>query len=161
TAVLGPTERDLVRAKIMAFNAEISTAIADTEQRRGVQIAPVDTLPFFDQLTQQGAARTGGRGPDVTTGCPGGIFSLPPSPPRSPRPALRPNWFMAEANRGLGASSPPVDVARVARRDRLVNNTYRPAGEVPFGVIASEDIDPGAFFDGIANRVSRGAKNFA
>src|SRR5262245_3141417 len=161
TAVLGPTERDLVRAKIMAFNAEISTAIAETEQRRGVQIAPVDTFAFFDQLKQQGADVTGDGVADVTSGYLGGIFSLDGIHPTSTGDALIANAFIAAINQRFGDSIPPVDVARVARRDRLVNNTYRPAGEVPFGVIASEDIDPGAFFDGIADRVSRGAKNFA
>jgi len=161
TAVLGPTERDLVRAKIMAFNAEISTAIADTEQRRGVQIASVDTFAFFDQLRQQGADVTGDGVADVTTGYLGGVFSLDGIHPTSTGNALIANAFIAAINQKFGDSIPPVDVARVARRDSLVNNAYRPAGEVPFGVIASDDIDPGSFFDGIADRVSRGAKNFA
>ena len=161
TAVLGPTERDLVRAKIMAFNAEISTAIADTEQRRGVQIAAVDTFALFDQLRQQGADVTGDGVADVTTGYLGGVFSLDGIHPTSTGDALIANAFIAAINQKFGDSIPPVDVARVARRDTLVNNAFRPAGEVPFGVIASDDVDPAGFFDGIADRVSRGAKNFA
>ncbi len=160
TAVLGPTERDLVRAKIMAYNAEISTAIADTEQRRGVEIASVDTFALFDQLRQQGADVDGNGVADVATGYLGGVFSLDGIHPTSTGDALIANAFIAAINQRFGDAIPPVDLARVARRDSLVNNPFRPGGEVPFGVIASDDVDPQGFFNGIADRVSRGAKNF-
>ena len=45
----------------------------------------------------------------------------------------------------------------------MVNNRFRPTGEVPFGVINADDVTTGSgagFFDGIADRVSRGAHSF-
>src|SRR5262249_28190368 len=135
-------------------------AIADTEQRRGVEIASVDTFGLFDQLRQQGVDVDGNGAPDLTTGYLGGIFSLDGIHPTRTGDAVIANAFIASINQRFGDTIPPVDVARVAAHDELVNNRFRPAGEVPFGVIASQDIDPQGFFDGIADRVSRGAKDF-
>jgi hypothetical protein len=53
--------------------------------------------------------------------------------------ALIANAFIEAINARFGEAIPLVDVARVARRDRLVNNRFRPAGAVPFGVIAEEE----------------------
>src|SRR5262249_49796852 len=94
TDVLGPTERDLVRAKIMAFNAEIAAAIADTEQRRGVEIASLDTFGLFDQL-RQGVDVDGNGTVDLTTGYLGGIFSLDGIHPTRTGDALIANAFIA------------------------------------------------------------------
>src|SRR5262245_1351420 len=122
TDVLGPTERDLVRAKIVAFNAEIAVAIADTEQRRGVEIASVDTFGLFDQLRQQGVDVDGNGAPDLTTGYLGGIFSLDGIHPTRTGDAVIANAFIASINQRFGDTIPPVDVARVAAHDELVNN---------------------------------------
>ena len=163
SAVLGPTERDLVRAKIMAFNAAIATAIAQTEQRRGVQIATVDMFTLFDQFRTQGVDVDGNGTPDLTTGYLGGVFSLDGIHPTRTGDALIANAFISAIDQRFGDNIPPVDVARISTKDTLVNNSFRPAGEVPFGVINADDVTTGSgagFFDGIADRVSRGAHDF-
>jgi len=163
SAVLGPTERDLVRAKIMAFNAAIATAIAQTEQRRGVQIATVDMFTLFDQFRAQGVDVDGNGTPDLTTGYLGGVFSLDGIHPTRTGDALIANAFISAIDQRFGDNIPPVDVARISTKDTLVNNSFRPAGEVPFGVINADDVTTGSgagFFDGIADRVSRGAHDF-
>src|SRR5262245_20141449 len=164
TAVLGPTERDLVRAKILAFNAEIATAIAQTEQRRGVQIATVDMFTLFDQFRAQGVDVDGNGTPDLTTGYLGGVFSLDGIHPTRTGNALIANAFISAINQRFGDNIAPLDVARISTRDPLVNNSFRPSGEVPFGVINADDVTTSGtagFFDDIADRVSRGAHDFA
>jgi len=163
TAVLGPTERDLARAKILAFNAEIATAIAQTEQQRGVQIATVDMFTLFDQFRTQGVDVDGNGTPDLTTGYLGGVFSLDGIHPTRTGNALIANAFISAINQRFGDNISPVNVARISTRDPLVNNSFRPTGEVPFGVINPDDVTTSGaagFFDDIADRVSRGAHDF-
>jgi lysophospholipase L1-like esterase len=161
TEVLGPTERDLVRAKIVAFNAEIAAGIAETEQRRGVAIASVDTFALFDRLRQQGVDIDGNGTVDLTTGYLGGIFSLDGIHPTRTGNALIANAFIDAINQRFGDAIPAVNVARVALGDPLVDNGFRPAGEVPFGVIGPDDgNDLQDFFVKVADQVSRGARDF-
>jgi hypothetical protein len=52
-------------------------------------------------------------------------------------------------------------VARVAARDPLAHSRFRPAGEVPFGVIGdSEGDDLEAFFTGTFARIADGIDDF-
>ena len=56
---------------------------------------------------------------------------------------------------------PHVDVARVAARDPLAHSRFRPAGEVPFGVIGdSEGDDLEAFFTRAFARIADGIDDF-
>jgi lysophospholipase L1-like esterase len=161
TEVLGPTERDLVRARIVAFNAEIAAGIADTEQRRGVAIASVDTFALFDRFRQQGVDIDGDGTVDLTTGYLGGIFSLDGIHPTATGNALIANAFIEAIDRRFGDAIPAVKVARVALKDPLVDNGFRPAGEVPFGVIGPDDGNElRDFFVKVADQVSRGARDF-
>ena len=75
----------------------------------------------------------------LTTDYLGGIFGLDGVHPTRTAHALIANAFIEAINARFGEAIPLVDVARVARRDRLVNNRFRPAGAVPFGVIAEEE----------------------
>jgi lysophospholipase L1-like esterase len=159
--VLGPVERDQVRATVIAFNAEIAAAIVDTEQRRGVSIAPVDLFALFDGLRASGSDVNGDGAADLTTGYLGGVFSLDGVHPTPTGNALIANAFLDAIQQRFGDAVPRVDVARVAARDPLVGNSFRPAGEAPFGLFAPEDQnDLAGFFDDIFDRVSRGALQF-
>src|SRR5262245_2014299 len=161
TAVLGPVERDQIRGTVMAFNAEIAAAIAETELNRGVSIAPVDLFALFDGLRQSGADINGDGSVDLTTGYLGGVFSLDGIHPTPTGNALIANAFLDAIQQRFGDVVPRVDVARVAARDGLVGNRFRPAGEPPFGLFAPDDQDElASFFDHIFDRVSRGATDF-
>lgn len=137
--VLGPIERAEIRATVVAMNGEIAAAIADVEARRGIEIAPVDIFAFFDQIGAQAGADVSGDGvPDVTTAYLGGIFGLDGIHPTRTGNALLANAFIDAINRRFGETVPPVDVARVASRDPLVNNEFRPATVPPFGLIGDD-----------------------
>lgn len=159
--VLGPSERARIRATVMAFNAEIAAAISETEQRRGVAIAPVDLFGLFDGFRQSGFDLDGNGTADLATGYLGGLFSLDGIHPTPTANALVANAFLDAIAQRFGDTIPRVDVARVAARDPLVGNRFRPAGEAPFGLIDPADANTFEnFFDGISARVSRGARNF-
>jgi hypothetical protein len=139
--VLDAAERAQIRAKITAFNAQIAAAIADTEQRRGVSIAAVDTFTAFDQLQTAGVDLNGDGTPDLTTRYLGGIFSLDGIHPTRTGNALIANLFIDSINTRFGETIPRVDVTRVAARDRLAHSRFRPAGEPPFGLIGDDQSD--------------------
>jgi phospholipase/lecithinase/hemolysin len=161
TAVLGPTERVQVRATVMSFNTEIAAAIADIERQRGVSIASVDTFGLFDQFREQGVDVDGNGTVDLTTGYLGGLFSLDGIHPTRTGNALIANAFIDAADQRFGETVTRVDVLRVAARDPLVGNRFRPAGEPPFGLIGDDDTnDIAGFFTDVADRVSRGAQGF-
>ena len=155
--VLDAAERAQVRATVIAFNAEIAAAIADTEQRRGVSIASVDTFAAFDQLQAAGVDLDGNGTPDLTTRYLGGIFSLDGIHPTRTGNAIIANAFIDAINARFGEAIPRVDVARVAARDRLAHSRFRPAGEPPFGLIGdgqSDDIE--SFFTHEFDNVQNG-----
>ena len=155
--VLNGAERAQVRTKVSAFNDEIAAAIADTEQRRGVTIAPVDVFAAVDQLGASGVDLNGDGTPDLTTRYLGGIFSLDGIHPTRTGNALIANTFIDAIDARFGESIPHVDVAQVAARDRLAHSRFRPAGEVPFGVIGdSEGDDLEAFFTRTFARIEDG-----
>jgi len=155
--VLNAEERAQVRAKVSAFNDEIAAAIADTERTRGVTIAPVDMFAAFDQLGASGVDLNGDGTPDLTTRYLGGIFSLDGIHPTRTGNALLANTFIDAINARFGESIPHVDLARVAARDPLAHSRFRPAGEVPFGVIGdSEGDDLEAFFTRTFARIADG-----
>lgn len=71
------------------------------------------------------------------------------------------NAFLDAIEQRFGDTIPRVDVARVAARDPLVGNPFRPAGEPAFGLIGPDDTnDLEGFFDRVFDRVSRGARDF-
>ena len=155
--VLDAAERVQVRARVSAFNDEIAAAIADTERTRGVVIAPVDLFTGFDQLGASGVDLNADGTPDLTTRYLGGIFSLDGIHPTRTGNALIANTFIEAINARFGESIPHVDVARVAAHDPLAHSRFRPAGEVPFGVIGdSEGDDLGAFFTRTFARIADG-----
>jgi lysophospholipase L1-like esterase len=162
TEVLGPNERTSIRATIISFNAEIAAAVAGTEQQRGVTIAQVDTFGLFDRLRQQGVDVDRNGTVDLATGYLGGIFSLDGIHPTRTGNALIANAFIDSIDQRFGETVPDVDIVRVAARDPLVNNRFRPAGEPPFGLIGDDDTnDLAGFFTDVTNRVSHGAQNLA
>jgi hypothetical protein len=159
--ILGPVERDRIRATIMSLNAVIAAAVADTEQRRGVAIAQVDTFTLFDQLRSQGFDVDGNGTADISTGYLGGIFSLDGIHPTRTGNALIANAFIDAIDQRFGETIPRVNIARVAARDPLVGNRFRPAGEPPFGLIGDDNTnDLSGFFSDVFDRVSNGAKSF-
>jgi len=139
--VLDAAERAAIRAKVVAFNDEIATAIADTEQARGVTIAPVDVFTTFDRLGTAGVDLDGDGTPDLTTRYLGGIFSLDGIHPTRTGNALVANAFIEAINVRFGERIPSVDVVRVAAHDSLAHSAFRPAGEAPFGLIGVSDGD--------------------
>jgi lysophospholipase L1-like esterase len=152
--VLDATERAAIRAKIVAFNAEIATAITDTEQKRGVTIAPVDVFTTFDQLGATGVDLNGDGTPDLTTRYLGGIFSLDGIHPTRTGNALVANAFIDAIDGRFGEAIPTVDVSRVAAHDPLAHSAFRPVGEVPFGLIGdSEGNDLESFFTKTFTRI--------
>jgi hypothetical protein len=155
--VLNAEERAQVRAQVSAFNDEIAAAIADTERTRGVTIAPVDMFAAFDQLGASGVDLNGDGTADLTTRYLGGIFSLDGIHPTRTGNALVANAFIDAINARFGESIPHVDVARVAAHDPLAHSRFRPAGEVPFGVIGdSEGDDLEDFFTRTFARIEDG-----
>jgi lysophospholipase L1-like esterase len=139
--VLDATERAAIRATVSAFNVEIATAIADTEKRRGVTIAPVDVFTTFDRLGATGVDLNGDGTPDLTTRYLGGIFSLDGIHPTRTGNALVANAFIEAINARFGEGITPVDVTRVAAHDPLAQSSFRPVGEAPFGLIGDSDGD--------------------
>jgi len=155
--VLNAAGRAQVRAKVSAFNDEIAAAIADTEQTLGVTIAPVDVFAALDQLGASGVDLNGDGVPDLTGRYLGGIFSLDGVHPTRTGNALIANTFIDAINARFGESIPRVDVARVAAHDPLAHSHFRPAGEVPFGLIGdSEGDDLDSFFTKTFARVEHG-----
>jgi hypothetical protein len=139
--VMDGAERAAVRAKVGALNQQIATAIADTEQRRGVTIALVDVFTTFDQLAANGVDLNGDGAPDITTRYLGGMFSLDGIHPTRTGNALIANAFIDAINARFGEGIPRVDVAHVAAHDPLAHSPFRPAGEVPFGLIGDSGGD--------------------
>ncbi|TMA43987.1 MAG: hypothetical protein E6J81_15060, partial [Deltaproteobacteria bacterium] len=130
-----PERRAMVRATVLAFNAEIDAAVADLD-RRGTPVASVDLFGLFDRLAATGLDLDGDGSPDATTRYLGGIFGLDGVHPGRTGNALIANAIIQATNARFGMSIPLVDVARVAARDPLVRNRYRPDGEPPFGLFA-------------------------
>ena len=160
--VLGPTSGRSIRATIISFNAEIAAAVADTEQQRGVTIAQVDMFTLFDGLHQQGVDIDGNGTPDADGGVPRRRLQPRRHPSHPHGNALIANAFIDAIDQRFGETVPQVDVARVAARDPLVNNHFRPAGEPPFGLIGDDDTnDLAGFFSNVADRVSTGAQDVA
>jgi lysophospholipase L1-like esterase len=154
--VLSVAEQAQVRAKVMAFNAEIAAAIADVSATRAVQIAPVDMFALFDQVADAGVDIDGNGTPDLTRGYLGGLFSLDGVHPTRTGQALLANVFIDAINGQFGEHIQRANVARIAVRDRLVNNRFRPAGEVPFGVIQDDGVD---VLDAATTRIERQAEH--
>jgi lysophospholipase L1-like esterase len=160
--VLNAAERAQVRAKVGAFNAEIAAAIVDVEQRRGVAIAPVDMFAGVDRLEAEGVDLNSDGTVDLTTDYLGGVFSLDGIHPTRTGHALIANVFIDAINARFGEQIPPVDVARIARTDRLVNNRFRPAGEPPFGLIGEPNEDDlERIFDKTYRRIERHVEDIA
>jgi lysophospholipase L1-like esterase len=152
--VLDAAERAAIRAKVTAFNAEIATAIADTEQARGTTIALVDMFATIEQLGTTGVDLDGDGTPDLTTRYLGGVFSLDGIHPSRTGNALVANAFIEAINTRFGEAIPPVNVVRVAANDPLAHSRFRPVGEVPFGVIGdSEGNDLESFFTKTYTRI--------
>jgi lysophospholipase L1-like esterase len=151
--VLSSAERAQVRATVTAFNSEIAAAIADVSARRGVRIAAVDMFTLFDQAATTGVDLDGDGSADLTRDYLGGIFSLDGVHPTRTGQALIANAFIDAINTDFGESISRINVRRVAGRDRLVGNRYRPAGEPPFGLIQDDGVDvTDAAFDRIEDR---------
>lgn len=161
TDVLGPVERDQIRAMVVAFNAEIAAAVGETERNRGVSIAMVDLFALFDGLRARGFDINADGAADLTTGYLGGVFSLDGVHPTPTGNALIANAFLDAIQQRFGDAVPRVNIARVAARDPLVENRFRPASEAPFSLIGPDDTNNlEGFFDNVFDRVSRGAGEF-
>jgi lysophospholipase L1-like esterase len=157
--VLNAAEQAAVGSAVGAFNGEIATAIAAVEQSRGTPIATVDTFSRFESLRANGFDLDGDGVADLDTRYLGGIFSLDGIHPTRTGNAIIANAFIDAINARFGEAIPPVDVARVAARDKLVGNRFRPAEVPPFGLIndeASDDIED--FFPDTFDDVKRGAE---
>jgi lysophospholipase L1-like esterase len=154
--VLSVAEQAQVRAKIMAFNAEIASAIADVSANRGVRIASVDMFSLFDMVAAGGVDLDGNGTADLTTGYLGGLFSLDGVHPTRTGQALIANVFIDAIDAQFGESIQRANVTRIAARDRLVNNRFRPAGEPPFDLIQDDGVD---VFDAATNRIGSGANH--
>ena len=156
--VLNDTQRAAVGTKVSAFNEQIAAAIADTEQTRGIRIAPVDIFTTFAQIGADGVDLNGDGAPDLTTRYLGGVFSLDGIHPTRTGNALVANTFIDAINTRFVEAISHVDVARVAAHDPLAHSAFRPLGEVPFGLIGeSEGDDLESFFTktftGIGNNI--------
>jgi lysophospholipase L1-like esterase len=137
--VLDSAEQAFVRGTVMAFNAEIAAAAAETEQRRGVPIATVDAFALFDQFADQGVDVRGDGSLVLTAGYLGGLFTLDGVHPDRTAHAVIANAFIDAINARFNAGLARVDVAAVASRDFFVANRFRPAGEPPFGLIGKDE----------------------
>lgn len=152
TRVLDPAERAQVRATVVAFNAAIAAKVAERELA-GANIALVDMFGYFDDLALNGYDVHGDGTLVLTTRYLGGVFSLDGIHPTRTGHALIANTFIAAINARFGETIPPVNVARVAAKDPLVANRFRPAGEAPFGVIEEPADAVEAAFERIEERV--------
>ena len=139
--VLSAAERAQARANVIAFNAEITAAAAEVQAARGITIAVVDIFGLFDQLGTSGFDLDGNGTPDITTSFLGGVFSLDGIHPTRTANALIANAFIDVLNTRFGEAIPPVDVAKVARKDPWVNSRFRPAGEAPFGLFSEAQVE--------------------
>jgi hypothetical protein len=89
----------------------------------------------------------------LTTDYLGGVFSLDGIHPSRTGHALIANAFIEAINTRFGEAIPAVDVARIAVRDPLVGNPFRPDGEVPFGVVANIDVEIEDALDAAFDRI--------
>ena len=151
--VLDAAEQAEVRATVEAFNAEIAAAIAEVEQSHGVMIAEVDMFGLFDQIAETGYDAQGDGSLVLTTDYLGGVFSLDGIHPSRTGHALIANAYIEAINARFGESIPLVNVARVAARDPLVGNPYRPEGVVPFGVVVEPDVEAEDALDEAFDRI--------
>jgi hypothetical protein len=142
---------------VQAFNAEIAAAAAEVQAARGVTIAVVDVFALFDQIATTGVDLDGNGTADLTSGFLGGVFSLDGIHPTRTANALIANAFIEVLKVRFGEAIPPVDVAKVARKDPWVNNRFRPAGEPPFGLFSEAQVD--APFEDSYRRIEDGARD--
>jgi lysophospholipase L1-like esterase len=133
--VLDAGERAIIRDRVVAFNTQLALAAQQVEANQGVNIAVVDMFSRFETLGRDGVDLDNDGSPDVTTRYLGGVFSLDGIHPSRTGNALIANEFIAAINARFGEAIPAVDVAKAARRDPLAHSRFRPAGEVPFGLI--------------------------
>ena len=150
--VLDADERLQIRATVMAFNAEISAAIAELEQT-GAEIAVVDVFARLDELARDGFDVRGDGTMVLDTRYLGGIFSLDGVHPTRTGHAIIANTFIDAIDARFGESIPPVDVQRVAVRDPLVGNPLRPVGEPAFGLIENPSDALDEAFERIENEI--------
>jgi hypothetical protein len=151
--VLDSAEHAFVRETVVAFNDEIATAIDEVEQNRGVTIARVDMFALFDDVATNGYDVHGDGSLVLTTDYLGGVFSLDGIHPSRTGHALIANAFIEAINARFSEAIPPVDVARVAARDPLVGNPFRPDDEAPFGVVANIDVEIEDALDAAFDRI--------
>lgn len=154
--VLDAAERAQARATVVAFNAEIAAAIAEREAA-GSEIALVDMFGLFDTLAASGFDVRGDGSLVLTTDYLGGVFSLDGIHPTRTGHALIANAFIDAINARFGETIPRVNVARVAAKDPLVANRFRPDGEPPFGLIQ----EPEGLVEGAFERVADGVGEIA
>ncbi len=153
TKVLSVVERATVRAAVEARNAEIAAAIAEVEAARGVPIALVDVFSLLDAASNPGVDIDGDGVPDLNTRYLGGIFSLDGIHPTRTGHALIANAFIDAVNARFGESIPHASVARIAARDPLVGNRFRPRGEPPFGLLGGAGDEVEAFRDDLSSEI--------
>ena len=139
--VLSAVERAQARANVVAFNAEITAAAAEVQAARGITVAVVDIFGLFDQIESTGVDLDGNGTPDLTATFLGGVFSLDGIHPSRTGNALIANAFIDVLNTRFGETIPPVDTAKVARKDPWVNNVFKPAGEPPFGLFSEAQVE--------------------
>jgi lysophospholipase L1-like esterase len=152
TRVLDAAERAQVRATVVAFNDAIAAKVAEREAA-GADIALVDMFSYFDDLALHGYDVHGDGTLVLTTRYLGGVFSLDGIHPTRTGHALIANVFIEAINARFAEAIPPVDVARVAAKDPLVRNRFRPAGEAPFGLLQEPADSVEAALDRIEDRV--------
>src|SRR6185503_16620788 len=148
------------RDRVLAFNAQLALAAQQVETNQGVNIAVVDMFSRFEAFGRDCVDLDNNGTPDLTTRYLGGIFSLDGIHPSKTGNALIANEIIAAINTRFDESIPPVDVAKVARRDPLAHSRFRPSGEVPFGLIGDtpgDDLENelDESFDRIERRANR------
>lgn len=156
--VLDASEQAAIRAKIVAFNAEIATAVTDVENARGLDVVPVDMFALFDQA-RQGIDVDGDGKADVTTRYLGGLFSLDGVHPSRTGNALLANAFIAAIDARFGETVGPANAARVWKKDPLAHSSFAPPGEPPFGLIGDGATDDLAdMFQSAFDRIERSSR---
>jgi hypothetical protein len=108
---------------------------------------------LFDDVATNGYDVHGDGSLVLTTDYLGGVFSLDGIHPSRTGHALIANAFIEAINTRFGEAIPAVDVARIAVRDPLVGNPFRPDGEVPFGVVANIDVEIEDALDAAFDRI--------
>jgi lysophospholipase L1-like esterase len=151
--VLSVAERKQARATVAAFNREIAAAIDEVEAG-GRTVALVDVFTAFDRAATDGIDVDGDGAADLTTRYLGGLFSLDGIHPSRTGHAVIANLFLDAINARFGESIRPADVARIARRDRLAGNRFRPEGEPPFGLIGDDADEVERYFTRIGERIA-------